>query len=305
LFAAFAEIWHLQCTSMLTKLTLLVVLALFMAQSSRSNDILRSIQTTYSKEVWSRFIESIKKYELLQPNDRVCVCISGGKDSALLALLMKQLLKISDFPFTLRFLVMDPGYKLENRKKLEENLKLLGIEDVVIKENILFSVAQSLDVNHPCYMCSKMRRGNLYAYAKEIGCNKIALGHHFDDVIETNLMSMIFGSQIRTMLPKVRSENFNDMELIRPLYLVRESDIKRWRDYNNLSFLRCACPISEEGNTEEESTRYYVKNLISDLHKHNKQADINIFRSMENVQIGSVIEYKDKDGKKHNFLEDY
>lgn len=278
--------------------------AKFMAQLSKSKDILRSIQTTYSKTIWSRFIESIKTYELLKPNDKVCVCISGGKDSALLAVLMKQLLKISDFPFELKFLVMDPGYRKENREILENNLKLLGI-DAVIKTNELFSVAQKLDETHPCYMCSKMRRGNLYSYAQELGCNKIALGHHFDDVIETNLMSMIFGSQVRTMMPKVHSENFSGMELIRPLYLVREADIIRWRDYNNLKFLRCACPISEEGNTEEDSTRFYVKELIKTLKKHNNQADINIFRSMENVQLGAVVSYKDKNGKVHNFLDDY
>lgn len=281
-----------------------LALAKFMAQLSESNDILRSIQTTYSKAIWSRFIESIKTYELLKPNDKVCVCISGGKDSALLAVLMKQLLKISDFPFELKFLVMDPGYRKENREILENNLKLLGI-DAVIKTNELFSVAQKLDEKHPCYMCSKMRRGNLYSYAQELGCNKIALGHHFDDVIETNLMSMIFGSQVRTMMPKVHSENFANMELIRPLYLVREADIIRWRDYNKLKFLRCACPISEEGNTEEDSTRFYVKELIKTLKRHNKQADINIFRSMENVQLGAVVSYKDKKGQIHNFLDDY
>jgi len=272
---------------------------------TRRQEIERSLHTTFSKAIWSRMIGGIKQYRMLSPQDGVCVCISGGKDSMLLAKCMQMLHGVSDFPFTLRFLVMDPGYREENRRLIEENLETLGIE-AVIRENRLFDAAEAVSRKNPCYMCSRMRRGNLYAYARELGCNKIALGHHFDDMIETVLLSVLYGSQVRTMMPKLHSDHFPGMEVIRPLYLVREADICRWRDENGLRFLQCACRMTEGIETGAlDSKRAEVKRLIARLREINPQIDINIFRSVHNVKLGAVIGYKTPDGVEHSFLDDY
>lgn len=269
----------------------------------RTKEIERSLHTEFSKTIWSRFVGAIKQYELLSPGDSVCVCISGGKDSMLLAKCMQLLHRVTDFPFELKFLVMDPGYKEENRRLIEENLSLLGIEARIF-ENRLFEAAYNASPKNPCYMCSRMRRGNLYAYAQSMGCNKIALGHHFNDMIETVLISILYGSQVRTMLPKLHSDNFPGMEVIRPLYLVREADIIRWKDANGLKFLQCACRVTEEENNPD-STRAEVKRLIASLCEKNPQVDINIFRSMHNIKLGAVVEYTTPDKVQHSFLDDY
>ena len=272
---------------------------------TRQEEIERSLHTTFSKTIWSRFIGALKQYKLLSPGDRVCVCISGGKDSMLLAKLMQLLQRVSDFPFELTFLVMDPGYRAENRQLIEENLRTLGIE-AVIRENCLFDAAYNVARKNPCYMCSRMRRGNLYAYARELGCNKIALGHHFDDMIETVLLSILYGSQVRTMMPKLHSDHFPGLEVIRPLYLVREADIIRWRDENGLHFLQCACRMTEGTATGSlDSKRARVKSLIKELRAENPQIDINIFRSMHNVKLGAIVEYTTPDGVQHSFLDTY
>ncbi len=267
-------------------------------------EIERSLHTTFSKTVWSRMIGSIRQYRMLSPGDEVCVCISGGKDSMLLAKCMQMLHRVSDFPFGLRFLVMDPGYRQENRRLIEENLAALGI-DAVIRENRLFEAAEAVSRSNPCYMCSRMRRGNLYAYARELGCNKIALGHHFDDMIETVLLSVLYGSQVRTMMPKLHSDHFPGMEVIRPLYLVRERDICRWRDENGLRFLACACRVTEDSEDAPDSKRAEVKALIARLRAANPQVESNIFQSVHNVKLGAVIGYKTPDGVQHSFLDDY
>jgi len=271
----------------------------------KSREIERSLHTAFSKSIWSRFVGAIKQYELLSPNDKVCVCISGGKDSMLLAKCMQLLHRVSDFPFELRFLVMDPGYRPENRQLIEDNLALMGIEAEIF-ENRLFEAAYAASKKNPCYMCSRMRRGNLYAYARDMGCNKIALGHHFNDMIETVLISILYGSQVRTMLPKLHSDNFPGMEIIRPLYMVREADIIRWKDENGLKFLQCACRMTEQsGLASLDSKRAEVKRLIADLCEKNSQVDINIFRSMHNIKLGAIVEYTTPDGVQHSFLDDY
>ncbi len=276
-----------------------------MTQTERRQQIERSLHTEFSKCIWSRFVGSIQQYKLLSPGDRVCVCISGGKDSMLLAKCMQHLHRVSDFPFELKFLVMNPGYREENRRLIEENLSLLGIEAEIF-ENRLFDAAYEISRKNPCYMCSRMRRGNLYAHAREIGCNKIALGHHFDDMIETVLISILYGSQVRTMMPKLHSDHFPGMEVIRPLYLVREADIIRWKEKNDLTFLQCACRMTEESaQGARDSKRAEVKALIAELRRKNPQIDINIFRSMHNVKLGAVVEYTTPDGVQHSFLDDY
>lgn len=274
-----------------------------------ASEVELSIRKKFHKNIFSKFCKAINEYELLKPNDKVAVCISGGKDSMLLAKLFQEL-KIHDkFPFELVFLVMDPGYNKKNRLLIETNAKNLNIPITIFETNIFESVLTI--EKSPCYICARMRRGYLYSKAKELGCNKIALGHHYDDVIETTLMSMLYGAQIQTMMPKARSSNFEGMELIRPLYLVREKDIKHWRDYNNLQFLQCACKFTEKIAREEgidyssESKRLEIKKLIADLNKVNPQVEANIFKSVENVCLGAVIGYKDEDNVRHNFKEKY
>lgn len=270
----------------------------------RYREIEHSLHKKFSKTIWSKFVGAIKEYELLSPGDRVAVCISGGKDSMLLAKLMQQLHKVSDFPFEVKFMVMDPGYLPENRQMIEDNAKLLNIPITIFDAHIYDYVFNQ--PKNPCYLCSRMRRGNLYAQAKALGCNKIALGHHFDDMIETVLISMIYGSQVRTMMPKLHSDNFEGMELIRPLYLVRESEIIRWKNYNNLQFLNCACRFTECSTTSENSMskRAEIKALIAKLEKGNSQVPLNIFRSVHNIKLGAVIGYT-LNGEQHSFLDDY
>ena len=272
----------------------------------RYQQIERSIITTYRKELWSPFVLAVKKYALISSGDKIAVCISGGKDSVLLAKLMQQLQRHSEVPFELVFLVMDPGYNAANRKKIEENAKILNIP-ITVFESDVFAAADAADAQSPCYLCARMRRGHLYAKAKELGCNKIALGHHKSDVIETTLMGMLYGGQIQGMLPKIQSTNFEGMQLIRPLYCVLERDILRWKEYNGLEFIACACKFSENtelGLGETFSARKRVKELIEELRKENANVENNIFQSIHNVQLDTLAEYK-TNGVKHSFLEKF
>ena len=274
------------------------------------NKVEQSLRKRFKKEIFNRFTKAINEYELLKPNDKVAVCISGGKDSMLLAKLFQELKKHNKFDFEVVFLVMDPGYNKANREVIERNLKMLNIPATIFETNIFESV-YTIEKS-PCYICARMRRGYLYSKAKELGCNKIALGHHFDDVIETILMGALYGGQVQTMMPKLHSTNFEGMELIRPLYLVREEDIKRWRDYNGLYFIQCACKFTDTctsesclANSNTGSKRLKVKNLIKQLKKDDPQIEYNIFRSVENVNLSTIIAYKDKNNISHHFLDDY
>ena len=265
----------------------------------------RSIIKKYRKELWTPFIVAVKRYELVQAGDKIAVCISGGKDSMLMAKLMQELQRHSDVPFELAFLVMDPGYNEINRQKIESNAALLNIP-ITIFETDVFAVANNSDKS-PCYLCARMRRGYLYKKAQELGCNKIALGHHFNDVIETTVMSMFYGSQLQAMPPKLHSTNFAGMELIRPLYLARESSIEHWRDYNGLHFIQCACKFTDtctSCNPDNTSKRKRTKELIQMLHAESPQVESNIFRSVEHVNIDTVIGYK-QHGQLHSFLDSY
>lgn len=271
-------------------------------RNSFSAECERSLQRRFRKDIWNRFTKGIKQYRLLEEGDKVAVCISGGKDSMLLAKLMQMLRRHSDFPFELEYIVMDPGYAPKNRAMIEENAKKLEIP-VHIFESQIFDSVYTIEKN-PCYLCARMRRGYLYAKAKELGCNKIALGHHFDDVIETILMSMLYGGQIQNMMPRLKSTNFEGMELIRPLYLVREESIIKWRDANELTFLRCACRFTEQSEEQESlSKRKETKGLIAELKKTNPRVEKNIFKSVENVSLAQLIAYKDEKGERHSFLD--
>lgn len=277
--------------------------------ASRQKDIEKSIIKQYRKSIWRPFVSALNEYDMIQPEDNIAVCISGGKDSFLLAKCMQEILRHGKMEFGLKFLVMDPGYHPDNRRLIEENARIMGIP-VQIFESDIFDVVVDMEES-PCYLCARMRRGWLYAKAKELGCNKIALGHHFDDVIETILMSMLYGAQVNTMMPKLHSTNFPGMELIRPLYLVKESDILDWKEYNKLRFLQCACRFTEriarEKAMEEDvhsSKRQEVKELIRELQKINPNVAKNIFRSVENVNLDACIGYV-KNGKRHHFLETY
>lgn len=267
----------------------------------------KSIQKKFHKQLFSPFARACKTYKLIEEGDHIAVCISGGKDSMLMAKLFQEIQRHRQMNFELTFLVMDPGYNEENRALIESNAEALGIP-VTIFESTIFDTVDTIDKS-PCYLCARMRRGYLYSKAKELGCNKIALGHHYDDVIETILMGMLHGAQIQTMMPKLHSTNFEGMELIRPLYLVRESDICAWRDYNELHFLQCACHFTDTCTTCHEdgttsSKRLETKKLIAELKKSNPFVEANIFRSVENVNLDTVIEYK-KNGIRHNFLDEY
>lgn len=264
-----------------------------------------SIRKKFHKKLFSRFTKAIVEYELIQPNDKIAVCISGGKDSFAMAKLFQELKRHNKIPFEIIFLVMDPGYNAENRRAIEENAKLLNIPLTVFGTDIFDSVFTM--EKSPCYICARMRRGHLYHKAKDLGCNKIALGHHYDDVIETILMGMLYGGQMQTMMPKLKSANFEGMQLIRPMYLIREEHIKAWRDYNNLRFIQCACKFTENGaaNPEDAGKRLKVKKLIRQLESEDPGIEQNIFRSVENVSLKTVIAYKDKDGIKHRFTDDY
>ncbi len=273
-------------------------------KKTKAEQVEESIRKKFHKSIFSKFCQALNDYNLLAPNDKVAVCISGGKDSMLLAKLFQELKRHNKFPFEVVYLVMDPGYNKENRKQIEDNARDLNIPVTIFSSDIFESVVNIK--SSPCYLCARMRRGHLYAKAKALGCNKIALGHHFDDVIETIVMGMLFGAQVQTMMPKLHSTNFEGMELIRPLYYVREKDIIAFRDYNNLKFLQCACKFTEQSAYDENSSkRKYVKNLIAELAKENPQIEKNIFRSVENVNLSTIIAYKDKQNIKHHFLDEY
>ena len=266
-----------------------------------------SIRKKFHKQLLTPFAKACRDYQLIQDGDRIAVCISGGKDSMLMAKLFQELQRHRKVDFSLTFLVMDPGYNAENRALIESNAKTLGIPITIFESNI-FDAVDTVEKS-PCYLCARMRRGYLYSKAKEFGCNKIALGHHYDDVIETILMGMLHGAQIQTMMPKLHSTNFEGMELIRPMYLIRESDIIAWRDYNELHFLQCACHFTDTCTTCHEdgttsSKRLETKKLIAELKKTNPFVETNIFNSMENVNLSTVLAYK-KDGIKHSFLDEY
>ncbi|MDO4285136.1 MAG: ATP-binding protein [Eubacteriales bacterium] len=266
----------------------------------------RSLIKKYRKELWSPFIAAVKKYELIEEGDRIAVCISGGKDSMIMAKLLQQLQRHSEVPFSLSFLVMDPGYNPVNRRKIEENAALLCIPVTIFETNI-FDIANGTS-DSPCYLCARMRRGALYAHAKELGCNKIALGHHLNDVVETTLMGMFYGSQLQAMLPKLHSKNFDGISLIRPLYCIREEDIIAWQHYNNLEFIQCACRFTENLTTEEGETssskRQEMKLLVRRLKQTNPDIERNIYNSLHAVCLDTFPGYKTEGGE-HSFLERY
>lgn len=266
----------------------------------------RSIIKTYRKEIWNPFIEGVKNYELVNDGDKIAVCISGGKDSMLMAKLMQQLKRVSETDFELVFLVMDPGYNEANRKKIEDNAKRLRVP-ITVFESDIFEIANNAG-GSPCYLCARMRRGNLYAKAKELGCNKIALGHHFTDVIETTLLGMFYGSQLQAMLPKLHSTNFEGMELIRPMYCIREEAIIRWAKHNNLEFLQCACRFVDEYSSSEDgigkSKRQEIKMLLKELENANPGIEHSIFKSIHSVCLDTFPGYKQQ-GEYHSFLDEY
>ncbi|WP_322173017.1 tRNA 2-thiocytidine biosynthesis TtcA family protein [Acutalibacter caecimuris] len=262
----------------------------------------RSLTKKYRKQIWAPFIAGVKTYQLLRPGDRVAVCISGGKDSMVLAKLMQLLQKYSEFPFELVFLAMDPGYSPENRARLMENARLLHVPLTVFETNV-FDVADWGDKN-ACYLCARMRRGHLYRQAQDRGCNKIALGHHFNDVIETTVMAMFYGAQLQCMPPKLHSKNFPGMELIRPLYRVHEEAILSWQRYNGLAFLRCACRFTQQAAACGGSKRQEVKELLAGLRKANPNVEKNIFTSLHSLCAGTFPGYKEG-GQAHSFLERY
>lgn len=268
-------------------------------------EIERSIIKKYKKNIYNRFIGAVKDYKLIEKGDKIAVCISGGKDSVLLAKLLQELSAHGDYAIDMHFIVMDPGYSAINLERIKNNSKLLGIPIEIFNADI-FSYVTKVDKN-PCYLCARMRRGHLYKQAQLLGCNKIALGHHFDDVIETILMGMLYGGQVQTMMPKLKSKNFDGIELIRPMYYVRERDIISWRNYNSLEFLQCACRFTEQNAAHDgagDSKRLEVKKLISQLEKENPQVPMNIFKSIEHVNLNTVIGYYD-DESEHSFLDNY
>mgnify|MGYP002764934580 FL=1 len=274
-------------------------------EQNKAKDVELSLRKKFKKSIWSKFTKAINTYELVKPGDKIAVCISGGKDSMLMAKCFQEMKLHNKFEFEVKFLVMDPGYSEANRKVIEENAKSLNIPITIFESDIfesVFTVEKS-----PCYLCARMRRGHLYHFAQELGCNKIALGHHYDDVIETILMGMLYGAQVQTMMPKLHSTNFEGMELIRPLYLVREDDIKAWRDYNGLHFIQCACKFTDTCttcNNENRSKRVEIKELIQTLKQVNPYVEGNIFKSVENVNLDTVVAWK-QHGEKHHFLDAY
>lgn len=263
----------------------------------------QSINKKFRKSIWNKFIEGIKNYKLIEENDKIAVCISGGKDSMLMAVLMKMLQRYSEIPFELKFIVMDPGYNPENRAKIIENAKTLNIP-IHIFETDIFNIADSVSES-PCYLCARMRRGYLYSEAEKLGCNKIALGHHMSDVIETTLLSMMYGSQIQGMLPKLHSTNFKGMTLIRPLYCVLEEDIIHWANYNGLSFIACACKLTARAAVDENaSKRREIKLLIKELKKINPEIEKNLFNSIHRCNVDTMVGFK-TNGEMHSFLEKF
>lgn len=267
-------------------------------------EIERTIIKKFRKSIWSRFVKAVKEYELIKENDHIMVCISGGKDSFLLAKCIEELHKHSKIPFEAEYVCMNPGYTPKNEKQIIENANLLNINLKMFKSNI-FDVVDETTTGSPCYLCARMRRGCLYKEAQRLGCNKIALGHHFNDVIETTLLSMFYGAEFKTMMPKLHSENFEGLELIRPLYLVKEDDIIAWKNFNELTFLNCACHFTEKvSQKEEESKRKEIKELIKKLKEGNNRVDSNIFTSAANVNLDTIVGYK-KNKEYHSFLDEY
>ena len=268
-------------------------------------EIERSIIKKYRKEIWSKFVKAVQDYELIKENDKIMVCISGGKDSFLLAKCIQELHRHGKVKFDAHYVVMDPGYNDYNRDFIIDNAKVLNVP-IEMFESDIFDVVANVDSKSPCYLCARMRRGYLYNKAQELGCNKIALGHHFDDVIETTLLSMFYGSEIKTMMPKLHSDNFEGIELIRPLYLVKEDSIISWRKANELTFINCACRFTEGCSLINDGTskRKEIKELIKNLKKINKDIDYNIFKSLDNINLNCVLGTK-KDGVYKSFLEDY
>lgn len=268
-------------------------------------EIERSIITTYRKEIWSKFVKAVSDYKLIEENDNVMVCISGGKDSFLLAKCIQELQRHGNVKFNAHYVVMDPGYNEYNRNFILDNAKILNIP-LEMFESDIFDVVANVDSKSPCYLCARMRRGYLYNHAKELGCNKIALGHHFDDVIETTLLSMFYGAEIKTMMPKLHSDNYEGIDLIRPLYLVKEASIIAWKNYNELTFINCACRFTEGCSLINDGTskRKEMKELIKNLRKINPSVDANIFKAMDNVNMNCILSWH-KDGLNHSFLDDY
>lgn len=268
-------------------------------------EIERSIITTYRKEIWSKFVKAVSDYKLIEENDNVMVCISGGKDSFLLAKCIQELQRHGNVKFNAHYVVMDPGYNEYNRNFILDNAKILNIP-LDMFESDIFDVVANVDSKSPCYLCARMRRGYLYNHAKELGCNKIALGHHFDDVIETTLLSMFYGAEIKTMMPKLHSDNYEGIDLIRPLYLVKEASIIAWKKYNELTFINCACRFTEGCSLINDGTskRKEMKELIKNLRKINPSVDANIFKAMDNVNMNCILSWH-KDGVNHSFLDDY
>ena len=266
-------------------------------------EIERSIIKKFRKEIWGKFVKAVQEYKLIEDGDNIMVCISGGKDSFLLAKCVQELERHGKIKFNAHYVVMDPGYNEKNRQAIVENAQILNIPIEIFNSNI-FEAVSNVEVKMACYLCAKMRRGCLYSKAQELGCNKIALGHHFDDVIETTLLSMFYGSEVKTMMPKLHSDNFEGIELIRPLYLVREDAIISWRNTNELNFLNCACRFTEKSNNENISKRKEIKELIKNLKKVNKDIDYNIFKALDNVNLNCVLGTK-KNGEYKSFLEEY
>lgn len=268
-------------------------------------EIERSIIKKYRKEIWSKFVKAVQDYKLIKENDNIMVCISGGKDSFLLAKCVQELQRHGKIKFTAHYVVMDPGYNDYNRNFILDNAKILNVPIEIFNSDI-FDVVATVDSKSPCYLCARMRRGYLYNKAKELGCNKIALGHHFDDVIETTLLSMFYGSEIKTMMPKLHSDNYEKMELIRPLYLVKENSIISWKKYNELTFINCACRFTEGCSLINDGTskRKEMKELIKNLRKINRDVDYNIFKALDNINLNCVLGTK-KDGQYKSFLDEY
>lgn len=267
-------------------------------------EIERSIIKKYRKEIWSKFVKAVSEYELIKKNDNIMVCISGGKDSFLLAKCIQELQRHGKFKFDAKYVVMNPGYTEKNKNHIIKNAEIMNIP-IEIFESDIFDIVDKVDKS-PCYLCARMRRGCLYNKAKELGCNKIALGHHFNDVIETTLLSILYGAETKTMVPKLHSDNFEGLELIRPLYLVKEEDVISWKKFNSLEFLNCACKFTEQNYKEENKTskRLEIKNLIKQLKTINPDVDYNIFKSMDNINLNCVLGYS-KNGKRIEFVDDY
>ena len=269
----------------------------------RYKEIERSIITKYRKDIWSKFIKAVQEYELISENDKLMVCISGGKDSYLLAKCIQELNRHGKVKFDVVYVVMDPGYSEKNRNFIENNSKILNVP-IEIFESDIFSIVDKVDKS-PCYLCARMRRGFLYSRAKDLGCNKIVLGHHFDDVIETTLLSMFYGSEVKTMMPKLHSDNFPGLELIRPLVLVKEESIISWANYNKLEFINCACKFTDNvSKKHEDSKRIEMKELVKELKKKNPRVDQNIYKALDNINMNCILGWH-KDGDKHSFVEDY